>query len=186
MDCMFIVNSRILEFGRFAGCWKIKLGLTPYLPLFFGDFLASTATWDGEEQALYLLLLGYQWSSGPLPSELPKLARTVRYDFKVFTRLWKTVGRKFTKTECGLVNTRLEEHRTRSEQISSTNRARAKNAAEQRWSNARSMKNGFSGHAPSIALRSAAPMMLQNAIQSNPNEEEESEASQGGEIGSNH
>jgi len=163
------------------------------MPLFFGDFLASTATWDGEERALYLLLLGYQWSSGPLPVELQRLARTAGYDIKVFARLWKTVGPKFKRTTAGLVNVRLEEHRVKAEKITATNRDRAKHAAEQRWitaqSNAQSKSNGCSKHAPSNPLsiaaanaRSITPdarsIAASDAIQSNPIKEEESEPSQ--------
>lgn len=164
------------------------MGNTPYLPLFFGDFLASTATWDGEEQALYLLLLGYQWSSGPLPAEVSKLARTLRYDPKTFAKLWKTVGKKFERTADGLVNVRLEAHRVRSEEIAVANKARAKHAAEQRWgnaqSNAPSKVNGSDSHASSIA-QSTAPRLAArrcsgDAIQSNPSKKEES--SQGGEF----
>jgi hypothetical protein len=64
----------------------------PYMPFFFGDFLAATATWDGEEQSLYILLLAYQWSSGPLPAEPSRIAKMCRYDRKRFDQLWQTVS----------------------------------------------------------------------------------------------
>lgn len=89
-----------------------------FLPLFFGDFLSSTIYWRGEEQALYVLLLGYQWSSGPLPTDLTKLSQVARYDHKQFLRLWETVGKKFASTAEGLVNLRLEEIREKSHEIS--------------------------------------------------------------------
>lgn len=149
----------------------------PYLPLYVGDFLAATLYWRGEQRALYLLLLSYQWASGPLPSDLTELAQSVHFEPKQFAKLWKTIGKKFIQTKEGWVNSRLEEHRVRAAQISTGNRARAKHAAEQRWSsapsNARSMLNGYSKHSSSIA----GP----DAIQSKPNEEEESEACQGEE-----
>ena len=89
----------------------------PSMPLFFGDFLASTAAWDGEEQGLYLLLLGYQWSSGPLPRDPKRLARMVRYDAKAFAPLWEVVSTKFSDTPDGLANPRLEEIRIRANEI---------------------------------------------------------------------
>ncbi|MDE2102749.1 MAG: DUF1376 domain-containing protein [Patescibacteria group bacterium] len=89
------------------------------MPLFFGDFLASTVSWDGEEQALYLLLLAYQWTSGPLPSDPKRLARMARYDQKRFGELWEVVGSKFDQQPSGLVNSRLESHRQRAEEIAS-------------------------------------------------------------------
>lgn len=94
------------------------MGREAFLPLFFGDFLASTFAWSGEEQGLYLLLLGYQWVSGPLPNDPAKLARAVRYDHKRFVKLWDTVRGKFEETEAGLVNVRLEEHRAKSHEVS--------------------------------------------------------------------
>ena len=73
----------------------------PFLPLFFGDFLASTAAWEGEERALYLLLLAYQWTSGPLPADPKRLARMCQYEPRAFAKLWPTVAPKFEAAEGG-------------------------------------------------------------------------------------
>jgi uncharacterized protein YdaU (DUF1376 family) len=89
----------------------------PFLPLFFGDFLASTAEWTGEERSLYLTLLGHQWSLGSLPLEPEKVRRVVQWDRKLFAACWKTVGGKFTEKDGRLFNSRLEEHRDRSVEI---------------------------------------------------------------------
>lgn len=105
----------------------------PYLPLFFGDFLASTAYWRGEEQALYLLLLGYQWASGPLPPNPDDIAQVVRYESRQFAKLWVRVGTKFTKGTAGLVNERLEEVRKKAHQISTKNSDSGKQGAAARW-----------------------------------------------------
>lgn len=90
----------------------------PFLPLFFGDLLASTATWEGEERALYVLLLAYQWTAGPLPLEKKRIAKMCQYELKKFSSLWDVVGRKFVEQGGGLVNLRLEEHRTKAKEIS--------------------------------------------------------------------
>jgi uncharacterized protein YdaU (DUF1376 family) len=90
----------------------------PFLPLFFGDLLASTATWEGEERALYILLLAYQWTGGALPSDQRKLARMAQFDQKNFSVLWETVGKKFIESDAGLINVRLEQHRERANEIS--------------------------------------------------------------------
>lgn len=105
----------------------------PYMPVFFGDFLASTAGWDGEEQSLYLLLLCYQWASGPLPPDTKRLCRLTRFDPKLFARLWKTVGEKFIETEQGLINPRLEEHRTKAGSITDKRKSAGKNGAAAKW-----------------------------------------------------
>lgn len=89
-----------------------------FLPLFVGDFLSSTVTWDGEEKALYLLLLAYQWAAGPLPADPARLAKTAGYDLKRFAKLWEVVGTKFELTDGGLSNPRLEVHRAKSHEVS--------------------------------------------------------------------
>ena len=139
----------------------------PYLPLFFGDLLAATALWSGEERALYVLLLAYQWTAGPLPREPLKLARMAQYDPAKFRALWKTVGQKFSTSGSGLVNQRLEQHRAKSQQVSEANRDRAKAAAAHRWASR-------GGSAPSIAESNAIHPIL-----SYPNKEKESEAKNG-------
>lgn len=95
-----------------------------FLPLFFGDFLASTAEWEGEEQALYLLLLCHQWSLGSLPAEPRRICKLVRWDWQLFERCWATVGAKFQANAGRLLNQRLEQHRAKTHQISEK-RARA-------------------------------------------------------------
>lgn len=105
----------------------------PFLPLFFGDLLAATPTWKGEERALYVLLLSYQWTAGPLPSDPKKIAKMCQYDTKTFMRLWETVGKKFVETEDGLVNTRLEEHRVKAKAIAQKRATAGANGAAKRW-----------------------------------------------------
>ncbi len=103
------------------------------MPLFFGDLLAATPTWDGEERALYVLLLAYQWTAGPLPDDVKRLAKMCQYDAKRFSVLWQTVGAKFIKHPEGLVNERLERHREKSVKLSEKNAASGKKGAEAKW-----------------------------------------------------
>jgi uncharacterized protein YdaU (DUF1376 family) len=103
------------------------------LPLFFGDLLASTPTWEGEERALYVLLLAYQWTAGPLPSDPKKIARMCQYDTKTFMRLWSTVGKKFVESQDGLVNSRLEEHRVKAKEIAEKRANAGAKGAAKRW-----------------------------------------------------
>lgn len=107
----------------------------PFMPLFFGDLLAATPTWEGEERALYMLLLAYQWTSGPLPADPKRLAKMTQYDAKTFAALWGTVGKKFDETPDGLVNQRLEAHREKSKAISAKNSASGAKGAKARWGN---------------------------------------------------
>jgi len=82
----------------------------PYLPLYVGEFLATTATWNGEERALLLLLLALSWTA-PLPAELNRLAKICSYDTRRFKALWQTVSQQFQDSAHGLINPRVEELR---------------------------------------------------------------------------
>lgn len=127
----------------------------PFLPLFFGDFLSATSEWEGEEQALYLLLLGHQWAIGSLPADPHKLCKLARWDWELFSRFWPTVSQKFepmanaiendggrhqSANSGRLQNARLEAHRAKASRLSVTNSAAGKKGAEARWSH----KNGAS------------------------------------------
>ncbi|MCC7126448.1 MAG: DUF1376 domain-containing protein [Acidobacteria bacterium] len=117
----------------------------PFLPLFFGDFLASTAEWSGEEASLYLTLLGHQWTLGTLPADPAKLARLVRWDRKAFEKCWPQVSSKFAEQGGRLVNERLEQHRAKSEELAQKNKASGRKGAEARW------RNDGVRHSPAIA-----------------------------------
>lgn len=92
----------------------------PFLPLFFGDFLASTAEWKGEERALYMLLLGYQWvsSSKSLPADPRRICAVAGWDWPLFEQCWPVVAGKFPERDGRRANARLEEHRERSKEVS--------------------------------------------------------------------
>jgi len=105
----------------------------PFLPLYFGDLLAATARWSGEKRALYILLLAYQWSSGPLPETTEEIAEMCQYKHSVFVKLWETVGTKFVKSEGGLINQRLEEHRKRAIDISNKRAIAGAKGAAKTW-----------------------------------------------------
>ncbi len=106
---------------------------TPYMPLFFGDFLASTAEWEGEERSLYLTLLGHQWAQGSLPAEPRRLCKLVGWDQTLFDRCWPVVSGKFQETDGRLTNGRLESHREKAVQISDKRAEAGKAGAAKRW-----------------------------------------------------
>jgi hypothetical protein len=102
----------------------------PFIPIFFGDFLASTSEWEGEEKGLYILLLCHQWSIGSLPIEPVKLYKLVSYDKDSFINLWKTVSTKFVEIDGRLINLRLEAHRSKAAEISSKRAAAGANGGK--------------------------------------------------------
>lgn len=105
----------------------------PYLPLFVGDFLASTVTWTGPERGLYLQLLCMEWASGPLPIDPDRLARSLHYSPEEFAALWSTVRPKFHNGDGALVNPRLEAIRTANLEHRQKRTQHAAKASRARW-----------------------------------------------------
>jgi uncharacterized protein YdaU (DUF1376 family) len=81
------------------------------LPFFPRDYLAATRHMSLAERGVYTDLLWLQWENGPLPDDAERLANMVGCQLAEFERLWQVVGRKFERTEQGLLNRRLELHR---------------------------------------------------------------------------
>jgi len=167
----------------------------PFMPLFFGDLLAATSEWEGEEVSLYLTLLGHQWALGDLPADPTKLCRIVRWDRKLFDRCWKQVSVKFQQRGDRLTNERLELHRAKSKDLSEKNSSSGKKGAEARWRNhGERHRNATSGAQIANAIKApvanghgVTPLASRMAIHPiRKNEEEESEASQGEEGGSSY
>jgi uncharacterized protein YdaU (DUF1376 family) len=113
-----------------------------FMPFFFGDFLAATFEWEGEERALYALLLLHQWSAGSLPGEPRRLCKAIGYSWEHFEPWWPTVREKFVLQQDGrLINRRLEVHRAKTHELSAKNSASGAKGAAKRW--------GKDGDAPS-------------------------------------
>lgn len=104
------------------------------MPLYFGDFLASTAEWSGDEQGLYLLLLGHQWTLGSLPNCPEKLRNLAKMNKVSFGKLWETVAPKFIEKDGRLFNETLESHRSKSLKISEVRSEVGKRGAAARHS----------------------------------------------------
>lgn len=160
----------------------------PYMPLYFGDFLASTTEWDGEERALYLLLLAHQWAAGSLPADPARIAKVAGYDREPFMRCWQTISGKFVERDDGrLVNARLEQHRERTNEIANKRalagakgaaKTNSKHAANDEQSSGNNSANADKdpqqqrGNGPANAAANAESLPLHpiqsNPIQSNP------------------
>jgi uncharacterized protein YdaU (DUF1376 family) len=145
-------------------------GREAYLPLYVGDFLASTAEWDGEEQGLYLLLLSYQWSIGSLPADPNKLCRMIRWERKQFDRCWATVGPKFPEADGRLVNQRLEEHRGRVREIVAKRSAAGKSGAKGRWQTDGNCHADANAFANGNGIADATGLPIATGMPSKPNQ----------------
>jgi uncharacterized protein YdaU (DUF1376 family) len=105
----------------------------PMLPWFVRDYIAATRQFSLAERGAYTDLLFLSWEIGPLPNDPVRLARLIGVSAPEFRKVWTTLRAKFTETEKGLMNTRLEQHRAESMDRS----AKARSSAQLRWERAR-------------------------------------------------
>jgi len=159
----------------------------PFLPLFFGDLLAATPTWSGEERSLYVVLLAYQWTAGPLPNDPKRIAKMCQYDTKNFLELWQVVGTKFRATDAGLINVRLEQHREKAKAVSKKRATAGQEGAAKRWQMERERSSKQMASAKVVAIGKGMANGIANATSlqfhpSQPNQEEREEGYQGGEV----
>jgi uncharacterized protein YdaU (DUF1376 family) len=105
----------------------------PYVPWYHGDFLRSTVGWTLLEQATYWKLLCAQWEIGPLPNDAARLASIVGIEQSELSNVWPLVSKKFCTTPGGLINERMEEHRTKYLEYTSQQSERGKKGMAARW-----------------------------------------------------
>jgi uncharacterized protein YdaU (DUF1376 family) len=86
----------------------------PMMPWYPDQFAAATVTFCFNERSLYRALLDMQWAIGPLPNDPIRLANAVGMSLPEFELAWPVVSKKFDETRGGLVNKRLEYHRSAS------------------------------------------------------------------------
>jgi uncharacterized protein YdaU (DUF1376 family) len=125
-----------------------------WMPLYIGDYLADTMHLNATEHGAYLLLLMHSWRVGPLPTDDRSLASIARCDLPTWRRIAPTVRQFFSEADSGLVQGRLERERAEAIQNSGRRAAKARKAAEARWSgdaasNAPSMPNAVLAACPS-------------------------------------
>lgn len=148
----------------------------PFLPLFFGDFLASTAEWEGEERGLYLLLLGYQWSLGSLPAEPRRICKLVGWDWALFERCWNVVSTKFPEKGGRRANDRLEKHRARSKEISEKRANAGAKGGAVTQANAKQMLDAAQAIASTLPSHPSHPIPSQSYPEEEPEKTKNSRA----------
>jgi len=92
----------------------------------------DTGSWSATAVGVHLRLMNYSWINGPLPEDTEALARITRLDHGNFKKVWyRYVTPKWTKTDEGFVNPRLEYERQKRRQYLDNQRDRA----IKRWGN---------------------------------------------------
>ena len=79
----------------------------PYMPLFWGDFLANTMDLSAQEAGAYLFLIAHAWErGGEIPCERVRLARIAHVRQDQWPRIWKTLEKFFDVERDGLAISR--------------------------------------------------------------------------------
>jgi uncharacterized protein YdaU (DUF1376 family) len=97
------------------------------LPFFVRDYVTATRHLTLAERGAYTDLLFFQWENGHLPSEPERLARLIGCTPQEFASVWEHISEKFTESDEGLFNRRLEDHRAEALRLRT---ARVKSADE--------------------------------------------------------
>lgn len=107
----------------------------PYFPFYPQDFLGDgkVRLMSPAEVGIYVRLLCHEWLEGPLPDDLPRLARIAGATVDEMEAAWPQVRECFESGDDGhLVQPRLEEERKKA----LAKREQARQAARARWDDA--------------------------------------------------
>lgn len=103
----------------------------PWMPWHIADFVGDTQHLDAAETGAYLLLLGHYWLNGrTLPTGDAGMARVARMTRSQWKRSRDVLLKFFPDGR----NKRADEELSRAEEASASYTARARQAAEKRWS----------------------------------------------------
>ena len=71
----------------------------PWMPLFWGDFLANTMDLSAQEAGAYLFLIAHAWEhDGQIPADRIRLARIAHVRADQWNRVWKGIKKFFMLT----------------------------------------------------------------------------------------
>lgn len=127
-----------------------------WMPLYVGDYLASTSRLSTEQHGAYLLLIFDYWREGPPPDDDRVLAQITRLSPDAWS-IARAVLEKYFSIENGQwVHGRIEREMSQAREKHDKAKVRATRAAEARWSG-----KAEQSHAPSIAPSIASAVLDQ-------------------------
>lgn len=104
----------------------------PWMPLFWGDFLANTMHLSAQEAGAYLFLIAHAWENGgEIPAEPARLCRIAHVRQEWWSRVWKALEHFFvpiegvSHTRCGYTHVRVIAELQRLGKISSKRKGAA-------------------------------------------------------------
>lgn len=87
------------------------VGKRPAFQFYAADFIMGTRHMTLAEVGLYISLLAWSWDCGALPQDMASLARVAGGTEKEVRKHWQRVSEKWTLTDAGYINERLERQR---------------------------------------------------------------------------
>lgn len=125
-----------------------------FMPLFIGDYLASTSHLTAVEHGAYLLLLMHQWKNGHLPAEEELLRRIARVEKDAWSSAYAVLSPFFRIADDGRpYQARLEKEREICLSLRQSKSDHGKRAANSRWhsqNDASAMLEHSRGSAPAV------------------------------------
>ena len=103
----------------------------PWMPLFWGDFLANTMHLSAQEAGAYLFLIAHAWEhDGKIPAEPARLCRIAHVRQEWWKRVWKALEHFFEPESlgthmCGYTHVRVTAELHRLGKISNKRKAAA-------------------------------------------------------------
>lgn len=101
------------------------------MPLYIADYMADTGELGTPEHGAYLLLIMTYWQKGGLPTDDAKLARIARLTTAQWLKIKPTIAAFFSDN---WTHKRIDGELQRAAEVSASYAARARQAAETRWS----------------------------------------------------
>jgi uncharacterized protein YdaU (DUF1376 family) len=138
----------------------------PWMPLFWGDFLANTMDLSAQEAGAYLFLIAHAWEhDGKIPGEHARLCRIAHVRQEWWLRVWKVLEKFFEPLPsshthmCGYTHVRVTAELHRLGKISNKRKA----AAEQMHSKCipfASTSTSITNRSSNGELREAQPVQM--------------------------
>lgn len=149
----------------------------PWFPLFQDDFVSGCGDLATEEIGAYILLLGYAWNKGGIPTSILRLAVIAKLPRDRMEIAWEALSSKFTLSPHDpslLSNRRLEIVREEMRLRSEARKERSKKAASARWasdapSTPQALPQASAEDSLRICLDDAIPIPVPNSIETDAN-----------------
>jgi uncharacterized protein YdaU (DUF1376 family) len=138
----------------------------PWMPLFWGDFLANTMHLSAQEAGAYLFLIAHAWEhGGEIPGDPARLCRIAHVRQEWWSRVWKVLEKFFEPSPssvthmCGYTHVRVTAELQRLGKISNNRKAAAMQMHSQSYANAPTSTSN-SNRSSNGELREAQPVQM--------------------------